>query len=147
MGVIEPQLRSKKAGEIKCPICGVSVRMDRFQEHIAKMHPKPKSTKLLRRALALCPSQVTSQTRRERQAAEQQRLFAEQERESERQAALFPTKAVHTSDYTHCRRCGLRILKTALSDHMQMSCKKRGVGPAATTPWSGLSYEAHWKPW
>jgi hypothetical protein len=64
-----------------------------------------------------------------------------------RSVALAHSKIVHPSDYVHCPQCELRVLNTNLSDHMKMSCPNRGVAPATSPPWSGASYDAHWRPW
>jgi hypothetical protein len=137
MGAFKPQSKNSANNEVMCPICCVPVPAERFQAH-AKMHASV--IKLVRpgQPVAAPQSQGAPQSRRQKRDSKRAR---------QAQALLGQLKLVHRADYTRCKRCGLRVLKTALRDHMQMACKKRGLGPATATPWGDLPYDAHWNPW
>jgi len=65
-------------------------------------------------------------------------------------AALAAPRTVHPSNFTYCPKCGVHILQELLQDHLDMACSKRGTAayPVSTPPpWSGPSYEGHWRPW
>jgi hypothetical protein len=49
-----------------------------------------------------------------------------------------------------CPKCGVGVPNKAMQDHLDMACKFRGQSDdwkkVRGTPWSGPSYDGHWRP-
>jgi hypothetical protein len=137
MGAFRPLSKKSKNNEFICPICSVEIPTGRIQAH-ARMHASLIKSIKAGQPVAAPQSQGAPKSRRQKRDSKWAR---------QAQALLGQVKFVHRSDYTHCKRCGLRVLKTALRDHVQMACKERGHGPATAAPWGDMPYDAHWNPW
>ena len=51
-----------KCSQVECTVCGVRVRLDRFEQHISKMHPANTTAYATHVALALSKAQVVHST-------------------------------------------------------------------------------------
>jgi DNA-directed RNA polymerase subunit RPC12/RpoP len=124
----QPEFKSMPSSTAaKCPHCGAVVPRTRLQKHISIAH-RPAELRVFRKAI-----------RRQR---------------SKRPVPpLGQPQIIHPSDFAECPQCGTRLLKKVLRDHMAFACENRGIapppGPRAkrSPPWTGPSYEGHWKPW